>query len=75
MSKRAPKGLAIRSRLASHPSTPSSRVTTTLAERGWTLKLIVSTHRHWDHIGDNAPLSVATGAQIAAHSLDRDDEA
>jgi hydroxyacylglutathione hydrolase len=46
-------------------------VTTTLAERGWRLKLIVSTHRHWDHIGDNAPLSSATGAQIAAHSLDR----
>ena len=32
-------------------------LTTTLAERGWKLKLIVSTHRHWDHIGDNAPLS------------------
>ena len=46
-------------------------VTTTLAERGWRLKLIVSTHRHWDHIGDNAPLSHATGADIAAHSLDR----
>ena len=28
----------------------------TLAERGWTLKLIVSTHRHWDHIGDNAAI-------------------
>lgn len=46
-------------------------VTATLAERGWTLKLIVSTHRHWDHIGDNAALSVATGAQIAAHLADR----
>jgi glyoxylase-like metal-dependent hydrolase (beta-lactamase superfamily II) len=46
-------------------------VTTTLAERGWSLKLIISTHRHWDHIGDNAPLSAATGADIAAHILDR----
>jgi glyoxylase-like metal-dependent hydrolase (beta-lactamase superfamily II) len=46
-------------------------VTATLAERGWTLKLIVSTHRHWDHIGDNAAVSQATGAQIAAHTLDR----
>jgi len=46
-------------------------VTATLAERGWRLKLIVSTHRHWDHIGDNAPLSAATGADIAAHALDR----
>jgi hydroxyacylglutathione hydrolase len=46
-------------------------VTATLAERGWTLKLIVSTHRHWDHIGDNAAVADATGAQIAAHVLDR----
>jgi hydroxyacylglutathione hydrolase len=46
-------------------------LTATLLERGWKLKLIVSTHRHWDHIGDNAPLAGATGAQIAAHVLDR----
>lgn len=46
-------------------------VTASLAERGWTLRLIVSTHRHWDHIGDNAALSAATGADIAAHVLDR----
>jgi hydroxyacylglutathione hydrolase len=46
-------------------------LTTSLAERGWTLKLIVSTHRHWDHIGDNAAVQAATGAQIAAHTLDR----
>ena len=43
-----------------------------LAERGWTLKLIVSTHGHWDHIGDNAALSPQTGAPIAVHALDRD---
>ena len=43
-----------------------------LAERGWTLKLIVSTHGHWDHIGDNAALSAQTGAPIAVHPLDRD---
>jgi hydroxyacylglutathione hydrolase len=46
-------------------------VTATLAERGWTLKLIVSTHRHWDHIGDNAAVQSATGADIAAHIADR----
>jgi glyoxylase-like metal-dependent hydrolase (beta-lactamase superfamily II) len=46
-------------------------VTATLAERGWALKLIVSTHRHWDHIGDNAAVADATGAKIAAHALDR----
>src|SRR5664279_4418538 len=43
-----------------------------LAARGWTLKLIVSTHGHWDHIGDNAALSAETGAPIAVHPLDRE---
>jgi glyoxylase-like metal-dependent hydrolase (beta-lactamase superfamily II) len=43
-----------------------------LAERGWTLKLIVSTHGHWDHIGDNAAVAAHTGAQIAVHPLDRE---
>jgi hydroxyacylglutathione hydrolase len=46
-------------------------LTERLAERGWTLKLIVSTHRHWDHIGDNAAVAAATGALIAVHALDR----
>ena len=41
-----------------------------LAARGWTLKLIVSTHGHWDHIGDNAAVAQHTGASVAAHPLD-----
>jgi len=45
-------------------------VTERLAARGWTLKLIVSSHRHWDHIGDNAAVMVATDAALAAHTLD-----
>ena len=43
-----------------------------LDARGWTLKLIVSTHGHWDHIGDNARVAEHTGADIAVHPLDRD---
>src|SRR3954447_20774411 len=43
-----------------------------LADRGWTLRLIVSTHGHWDHTGDNARVSEATGAEIAVHPLDRE---
>ena len=42
-----------------------------LETRGWTLKLIVSTHGHWDHIGDNAAVASQTGAEIAVHPLDR----
>ncbi len=43
-----------------------------LAARDWTLKLVVSTHGHWDHIGDNAAVAGHTGADIAVHPLDRD---
>ena len=41
-----------------------------LDARGWTLKLIVTTHGHWDHYGDNARIAEHTGAQIAVHPLD-----
>jgi hydroxyacylglutathione hydrolase len=41
-----------------------------LVARSWTLKLIVSTHGHWDHIGDNASVAAHTGAAIAVHPLD-----
>jgi glyoxylase-like metal-dependent hydrolase (beta-lactamase superfamily II) len=43
-----------------------------LAAREWTLKLVISTHGHWDHIGDNARVAEHTGAGIACHPLDRD---
>jgi hydroxyacylglutathione hydrolase len=42
-----------------------------LTARGWTLRLIVSTHGHWDHVGDNAAVAAHTGAAIAVHPLDR----
>ncbi len=43
-----------------------------LATRDWTLKFIVSTHGHWDHIGDNAAVAEHTGADVAVHPLDRE---
>jgi glyoxylase-like metal-dependent hydrolase (beta-lactamase superfamily II) len=43
-----------------------------LAARSWRLRLIVSTHGHWDHIGDNAPVAAETGAEIAVHPSDRE---
>jgi glyoxylase-like metal-dependent hydrolase (beta-lactamase superfamily II) len=42
-----------------------------LAARDWSLRLIVSTHGHWDHVGDNAAVAAHTGASIAVHPLDR----
>ena len=36
-----------------------------LAARDWTLRLIVTTHGHWDHFGDNAAVQAHTGADIA----------
>jgi hydroxyacylglutathione hydrolase len=61
-----------REAIAIDTATPSlAWIAGALAERDWTLKLIVSTHGHWDHIGDNAALSDHTGADIAVHPADR----
>ncbi len=62
-----------REAIAIDTATPSvAWIADELAARDWTLKLIVSTHGHWDHIGDNAVVSHATGADIAVHPLDRE---
>jgi glyoxylase-like metal-dependent hydrolase (beta-lactamase superfamily II) len=45
-------------------------ITDELAARGWTLKLIVTTHGHWDHFGDNAAVAAQTAAPVAVHPLD-----
>src|SRR4051812_17777808 len=47
-------------------------VASALAERSWSLRLIVSTHGHWDHVGDNAAVALHTGADIAVHPADRE---
>jgi hydroxyacylglutathione hydrolase len=62
-----------REAIAIDTATPSlAWIEDELAARGWTLKLIVSTHGHWDHIGDNAAVADHTGADIAVHPLDRE---
>ena len=61
-----------REAIAIDTATPSlAWIADELAARSWTLKLIVSTHGHWDHIGDNAAVAAHTGADIAVHPLDR----
>jgi hydroxyacylglutathione hydrolase len=62
-----------REAIAIDTATPSlAWIADELVARGWTLKLIVSTHGHWDHIGDNAAVAAHTGADIAVHPLDRE---
>jgi glyoxylase-like metal-dependent hydrolase (beta-lactamase superfamily II) len=62
-----------REAIAIDTATPSlAWIAGELRDRDWTLKLIVSTHGHWDHIGDNATVAAHTGADIAVHPLDRD---
>jgi hydroxyacylglutathione hydrolase len=62
-----------REAIAIDTATPSlAWIADEIAARGWTLKLIVSTHGHWDHIGDNAAVAEHTGADIAVHPLDRE---
>jgi hydroxyacylglutathione hydrolase len=62
-----------REAIAIDTATPSlAWIADELAARDWTLKLIVSTHGHWDHIGDNAAVAEHTGAEIAVHEADRD---
>lgn len=61
-----------REAIAIDTATPSlAWIADELAARAWTLKLIVSTHGHWDHIGDNAAVAEHTSADIAVHPLDR----
>jgi hydroxyacylglutathione hydrolase len=61
-----------REAIAIDTATPSLRwIAGALAERDWTLRLLVSTHGHWDHIGDNAAVASHTGAPIAVHRDDR----
>jgi glyoxylase-like metal-dependent hydrolase (beta-lactamase superfamily II) len=41
-----------------------------IREKGLTVKYIVNTHAHFDHVGANAKLKEATGAEILLHEAD-----
>lgn len=61
-----------REAIAIDTATPSAAwIAAQLTERDLALRLIVSTHGHWDHIGDNAAVAEHTGAPIAVHPFDR----
>lgn len=61
------------------PAIPSlAEIVTRLAERGWRLVLALSTHGHWDHMGELAALvehvRASEGRELAVgvHPLDRE---
>ena len=52
------------------PGDEADRILMALAESSLTLKYIINTHGHFDHVGANKPLNDATGAPILIHALD-----
>ena len=52
------------------PGGDEEEILEALKYHGLTLKLIIDTHGHFDHVDANQPLKDATGAQIAIHKLD-----
>ncbi|MBW2099204.1 MAG: MBL fold metallo-hydrolase [Deltaproteobacteria bacterium] len=52
------------------PGDETDRILSALGELKLTLKYILCTHGHFDHVGGNKKLKQATGADILIHSLD-----
>ncbi len=53
------------------PGGDGGRILKALAAAGLTLKTIINTHGHFDHIGANAELVETTGAQLLIHEGDQ----
>lgn len=51
------------------PHATTEAIVAETARRGWTIRQIVITHAHWDHIADAKALKDATGAPLLAHPL------
>ena len=51
------------------PHATTEAIVAEAAQRGWTIRQIVITHAHWDHIADAKALKDATGAPLLAHPL------
>jgi hydroxyacylglutathione hydrolase len=52
------------------PSDRASLILTTAQDQGWTVREILATHGHFDHIMASAELKAATGAPFRVHELD-----
>ena len=52
------------------PGAEADRILLSLAESKLTVKYIINTHGHFDHVGANKTLKEATGADLLIHPLD-----
>jgi hydroxyacylglutathione hydrolase len=52
------------------PGDEAERILAEIENEGLTIKYILNTHAHFDHIQANGPLVEATGAPLALHPLD-----
>jgi len=52
------------------PGDEPARILETVARHGLKVVAILNTHGHFDHVGANAALKAATGADIMIHALD-----
>ncbi len=52
------------------PGDDSERILLSLAESKLTVKYIINTHGHFDHVGANRKMKEATGAELMIHPLD-----
>lgn len=52
------------------PGDEADRILMVLAEAGLTVKTIINTHGHFDHVGANQRMKKVTGADLLIHSLD-----
>ncbi|MFW6080334.1 MAG: MBL fold metallo-hydrolase [Desulfosalsimonas sp.] len=52
------------------PGEEADRILMKLAEENLTLKYIINTHGHFDHVGGNSQLKNASGAKLVIHKAD-----
>jgi hydroxyacylglutathione hydrolase len=50
------------------PMETTDKLVAAARERGWTVRALVITHTHWDHVADAAALKAAFGVPLLAHA-------
>lgn len=53
------------------PGGDAERILAAIQQRGLTVTTIINTHGHFDHVGANARLKQATGAELMIHPADQ----